>query len=165
MKVPLIAPLAAVLVSLAACEQKSPPVVSSAPPSSTPAELSETPGNSSELSSSVTTEQPTAETSPTPSTEAAANNRPVFHSETATQAANQYLNSYSALHNDVDKAPKAPLGNPDGITSNLQATLQQLARDNAELQNQQREVDRQLTPDEKKRLRQYQKNLEQPAQE
>jgi hypothetical protein len=42
---------------------------------------------------------------------------------------------------------------------------QKLARDNAELANRQKEVESQLTPNERKILRQYQKSLEQAGQD
>jgi len=166
MKVLLSAPFAALLFFFSACEQKSPPVASSSPrPSSIPTQTAEAPDYSGVTSNSLAEVSPQDQATPSASPSVAATNRPVFHSEAATQVANQYLNSYIALRNSIDNAPKVPLGNPEAITSTLQTTLQQLARNNAELQNQQREVDRQLTPDEKKRLLQYQKSLEQGGQE
>src|SRR5271165_6850021 len=164
MKIPLIASLAAVSLFFAACEQKSPGTAASSPSSSapTPAGAAEPPDNSAVSSSSLAAEQPAAEASATPSTNVASTNRPVFHSEAATQAANQYLDSYSALTSAVNNAPKPPQGgNPEAVMSSLQNTLQEIGRHTAELQNQQQEVDRQLTPDEKKRLLQYQKSLQQ----
>jgi uncharacterized phage infection (PIP) family protein YhgE len=91
--------------------------------------------------------------------------RPVFKSEAATQAANQYLDSYAAVINDVNAAPPTRTTDPQTGLNNVKSQLEKLSRDSAELANQQSEVQRQLTPDEQKRLRQYQKNLEQQGQE
>jgi hypothetical protein len=89
----------------------------------------------------------------------------VFKSEAATQAANQFLDSYATVINDVNAAPPTRATDPQSGLNNVRSQLQKLARDSAELENQQREVQRQLTPDERKRLRQYQKSLEQQGQE
>jgi hypothetical protein len=167
MKIPLTLSLAAICLFFAACEEKSPGIAASSPSSSTPtpAEAAEPPDNSAGSSSALVAEKPAAEASAAPSANAASTSRPVFHSEAATQAANQYLDSYSALVSAVNNAPKPPQGgSPEAVLSTLQSTLQEIGRHNTEYQNQQREVDRQLTPDEKKRLLQYQKSLEQGGQ-
>ena len=91
--------------------------------------------------------------------------RPVFKSEAATQAANQYLDSYASLLNDLNAAPHPPAGNPEAMMSSVRTYTQKFARDSADLANRQRQVDSQLSPEERKRLRQYQKSLEQAGQE
>jgi hypothetical protein len=171
MKIPLIAPFAAVSLLLAACGQKSSQVTSSVPASSsTPSEsmLPEAtqPADNSETvsSSSATNADATKAGSPESQTTTSVP-RPVFKSEAATQAANQYLDTYSAVLSDINAAPATRTTDPETGLNNVKSQLQKLGRDSAALANQQREVDRQLTPDEKKRLGQYQKNLEQPAQD
>jgi hypothetical protein len=121
------------------------------PDATEPVESSETVSSSSAANADATkpeTSQSQNTTSPP---------RPVFKSEAATQAANQYLDTYAAVVNDINAAP--PTRNTDPATglSNVKSQLQKLGSDTAALANQQREVERQLTPDERKRLRQYQK--------
>jgi hypothetical protein len=168
MKIRPIAPFAVVTVFLGACEQRSAQITSSSPtPSSTPAvaaaaELSD----SSEASSApLAATSPSAEASAASTQSAAPNPRPVFKTEAATQAANQYLDSYSALLNDINAAPGPRNTDPQTGLNNVKAQLQKLGRDNAELANRQKEVERQLNPEERKRLRQYQKSLEQAGQD
>jgi hypothetical protein len=67
--------------------------------------------------------------------------------------------------NDVSAAPPTRTTDPETGLNNVKSQLQKLSRDSAALASQQREVERQLTPEERKRLRQYQKNLEQAGQE
>jgi hypothetical protein len=165
MKVSLFAPLAIVWFFFTACQQKAPQVSSSSPPSSTPVEVAEAPDKYAGSSPSLAAESPSAEASSSPSTNAASTSLPVFHSEAATKAASQYLSSYNALLSAVNNPPKAPTGNPEALMSNLQSTLQEIGRHTTELRNQKQEVDRQLTPEEKMRLRQYQKSLDQAGQE
>jgi hypothetical protein len=171
MKIPLIAPFAAVSLFLAACGQKSSEVTASAPaPSATasesmlpeatqPVDNSETVSSSSATNADATKPESSEPQSPTSPP------RPVFKSEAATQAANQYLDTYAAVVNDINAAPPTRTTDPEVGLNNVKSQLQKLGRDSAALANQQREVERQLTPDEKKRLRQYQKSLEQPQQE
>ena len=164
MKSPLIAPLASVLLLFAACEQKSAQVTSSAPPpSQTPAEATETPDNLAMSPSSSEEASPTAEATISPSATGTSNRQPVFRNEAATQAANQYLNSYKTILNDVTAAPRThPAISTDPIAAieGAENQLRKLGQDTAQLENRQQEVDQQLTPDEKKRLLQYQKNFE-----
>ena len=167
MKIRLITPFAVVTVFLGACEQRSAQITSSSPaPSSTPAVGAAESSDSSEASSAPLAAASSSAEAPTASTQSAAPNpRPVFKSEAATQAANEYLDSYSALLNDINAAPGPRNTDPQTGLNNVKAQLQKIARDNAELANRQREVERQLTPEERKRLRQYQKSLEQAGQD
>ena len=170
MKALLIAPFA-VSVFLSACGQKPSEITSSVPaPSSTAAESSpaESMGASEasdEGSSAFAADSPATEAA-TPAPESGTSiPRPVFKTEAATQAVNQYLDTYTAVLNDINAAPGTRATDPETGLNNVINQLQQLGRDNAALANQQREVERQLTPDERKRLRQYQNSLQQPAQE
>ena len=171
MKVHLIAPFAAVSLFLAACGQKSSDVTASAPaPSSTPSEATlpeatQPVENSETVSSSSATNVDVTKPESSQSESTTAPPRPVFKSEAATQAANQYLDTYATVLNDINAAPPTRTTDPEAGLNNVKAQLQKFGRDSAALANQQREVERQLTPDERKRLRQYQKSLEQPAQE
>jgi hypothetical protein len=166
MKIPLIAPFAAVSLFLAACGQKSSQITSSSPrPSAKPSEAVEAPDYSGVAFNSVAEASGEEQTTPTPAASAASGVRPVFKSEAATQAANQYLDSYAAVLNDVSAAPPTRTTDPETGLNNVKSQLQKLGRDSAELANQQREIQRQLTPDERKRLRQYQKNLEHGTQD
>jgi len=171
MKIPLIAPFASVALFLTACGQKPSEVTTSVPrtastpsdsmlPSATePVESSETVSSSSATNADATKpESAQAQNATSPP-------RPVFKSEAATQAANQYLDTYASLVNEINTAPSVRTTDPETGLNNVKAQLQKLGRDTAALANQQREVERQLTPDERKRLRQYQKSLEQPQQE
>jgi hypothetical protein len=161
MKTHLMAPFAVVTVFLGACEQRSAQITSSSPPpSSTPAVAAESSDNSEASSSSLAAATPSAEASVPSPQSASPNPRPVFKTEAATQAANQYLDSYSAVLNDINARPPTRDTDPQTGLNNVKAQLQKIARDNAELANRQREVERQLTPEERKRLRQYQKSLE-----
>lgn len=167
MKISLIAPFAVVSLLFAACEQKSAHITSSSPSAaSTPSESTlsgpaELPENSEAPRFSLVEASPTAEASAALSESVTSNPRPVFSSEAATQAANQYLDSYNALRNDVNVAPKPPPANLEAGLSELRSYAQKLARETAEFENQKRQVDSQLTPDERKRLQQYQKSLDQ----
>ena len=166
MKVILIAPLAFVSAFFVACEQKSTQTTSSTPtPSSAALQAAETPDYSGVSSPSVAEASPQEQVAPAPSPSATPGVRPVFKSEAATQAANQYLDSYGAVMNDLNATPQPPIGNPEATMSYFRTYTQKLARDNAELANRQRQVESQLTPNERKLLRQYQKSLEQQAQD
>lgn len=171
MKTPLIAPLAAVSLFLAACGQKSSEVTASLPASSpAPGESSLAASSEPSENAEATPSSLAADSSTTDASAAQPRNvtsvpRPVFNSEAATQAANQYLDSYAAMINDINAAPPTRVTDPETGLNNVKSQLQKLGRDSAQLASQQREVERQLTPDERKRLRQYQKNLEQAGQE
>jgi hypothetical protein len=170
MKTPLIAPIAIVLLLLAACEQKSAQITSSSPPAPTPApaEAVGTPDYSGVASSSVADASPPAEASNSPSTTGTANARPVFRNEDATQAANQYLDSYDTVLNDVAAVPgtrsSIPTNDPKAAIEAAMAQARKVGQDTQALASQQKQVNRLLTPDEKKRLREYQKSLEQGEQ-
>jgi hypothetical protein len=166
MKLILIAPLAVVSTFFVACEQKSNRAISSIPaPTLTPSEAAEASDYSGVTSPSVAETSPQEQVAPSPSASATPGVRPTFKSEAATQAANQYLDSYGALINDLNATPQPPIGNPEATMSYFRTYTQKLARDNAELANRQKEVESQLTPNERKLLRQYQKSLEQPGQD
>ena len=168
MKTPLIAPIAIVLLLLAACEQKSAQITSSSPPAPAPAEAVETPDYSGVASSSVAEASPTAEASNSPSTNGTANARPVFRNEDATQAANQYLDSYDTVLNDVTGVPgtrsSIPTNDPKAAIEAAMVQARKVGQDTQALANQQKQVNRLLTPDEKKRLHEYQKSLQQGEQ-
>ena len=169
MKIPLIAPLSVVLLFFAACQQKSAQISSSPPapsaPSLTPSEAAEASDYSGVTSSSVAEASSEEQAAPSPSSNAASDARPVFKSEEATQAAGQYLDSYGAVINDLNATAQPPTESSEAIMSYFRTYTQKLARDNAELANRQRQVESQLNPVERKRLRQFQKNLEQQGQE
>ena len=135
MKMRLIAPFAVVTVFLGACEQRSAQITSSSPaPSSTPAVAAADSLDSSEApSSSLASSSPSAEASAPSSQSATSNPRPVFKSEAATQAANQYLDSYGALLNDINATPGPRNTDPQTGLNNVKAQLQKLGRDGAEL--------------------------------
>jgi hypothetical protein len=166
MKIPLIAPFAVVLLFFAACEQKSAHISSSTPvPSLTPSGAAQASDYSGVTSSSVAEASSEEQANPSPSSSAASDPRPVFKSEEATQAASQYLDSYEALISDLNATAQPPAESPEATMSYFRAYTQKLARDNAELANRQRQVESQLNAVERRRLRQYQKNLEQQGQE
>jgi hypothetical protein len=166
MKIPLIAPFAVVLLFFGACEQKSARISSSTPaPSLTPSGAAEAPDYSGVTSSSVAEASSEEQANPSPSSSAASDPRPVFKSEEATQAASQYLDSYEALISDLNATAQPPAESPEATMSYFRAYTQKLARDSAELANRQRQVESQLNAVERRRLRQYQKNLEQQGQE
>ena len=162
MKSPLIAPCAIVLLLFAACQQKSAQITSSSPPPRpAPTEATEPPDYSGVTSSSAESSA-TPEADVSPSMSGTSNPRPVFRNEAATQAANQYLESYNRVVNDVSAAPGTRPAIPTDPKAAVEAAkdlARKVGQDTAALANQQREVNRLLTPDEKKRLREYQKNL------
>ena len=165
MKINLIARFALISLCVAACEQKSAQVTSSrSSPSSRPSESAEVSDFSGVSTSSVAEASVPEQAAPSPSAAATAA-RPVFKSEAATQAANQYLDSYANLLNDLNATPHPPAGNSEAMMSYLRTYTQKVARDSADLTNRQRQADSQLNPEERKRLRQYQKSLEQAGQE
>ena len=165
MKLSLIAPFAVASLALAACQQKSAQITSSSPtPPATSTQTAQAPDFSGITSPSV------AEASPAPAassavSESASPTRPVFKSEAATEVANQYLDSYQSVIQDLNETSSSrPVAPPGGIYD-VRPYLQKLARDTAALANQQNQVDAKLSPEEKKRLRQYQKSVEQAGQE
>jgi hypothetical protein len=165
MKIFLITPLAIASLFFEACEQKPARITSSSPaPSSTSTQAAEAPDYSGLTSSSAAEAVPSPEASSSAS-QSASPAGPVFKSEAATEAANQYLNSYQAVIKDLNEVPPSRPVSPPGGILDVRPSLQKLARDTAALVNQQKQVDGQLTPEEKKRLRQYQKSLDQGAQD
>ena len=166
-KINFIVPFALISLCVAACEQKSVHVNStSSPPSSRPSESAEVSDFSGISTSSVAEASMPEQAAPAPPPSAGATDaRPVFKSEAATQAANQYLDSYANLLNDLNATPHPPAGNSEAMMSYLRTYTQKVARDSADLTNRQRQADSQLNPEERKRLRQYQKSLEQAGQD
>jgi hypothetical protein len=173
MKSPLIAAFAVVSLFFAACGKKSTEInSSSSSPPLNPRYVAEDPSNDSTASpssspSSLADESQQEQATPSPSPSAAIG-RPVFKSQSATQAANQYLDSYNAVRNDLTAAPGTRPSiptDPKAAMEAIQGQLQKIGRDTRELANQQKQVDGLLTPDEKKRLSEYQKSLEQTPQD
>jgi hypothetical protein len=165
MKIPLIAPLAVVSLFFAACGHKSTQITSSSPaPSPTSLEAEEPQDNSAVSSSLVAEESPKEQAVPSPSP-SGSSGRPVFKSKATTQLANQYLDSYQTLVNDLNTVSTPPPGDLEASMSYLKSYTQKLARDSAVMENQKRQVQSQLSPDERKRLLQYKKSLEQVQQE
>jgi hypothetical protein len=166
MKILLIVPCAVVSLFVAACEQKSAQITSSSPaPSSTSTQVAEAPDYSGLTSPSVAESSPVSQVASSPSPNASAGGL-VFKTEAATQAANKYLDNYEALIRDVNEVPPVrPVPPQPGAILDVRPYLQKLVRDSAELANQQKQIDTQLTSEEKKRLRQYQKGVEQAAQD
>jgi len=169
MKSPLIAPFAIVSLLFAACEQKSAQITSSSPPSSpAPTVAADTPDNFAVSPSSSAEASATAEAAISPPTSGTSNPRPVFRNEAATEAANRYLNSYNTVLNDVTAAPGTRPAIPTDPRAALEAVMTQarkIGQDTRDVANQQKQVDRLLAPDEKKRLREYQRSLEQGSQD
>jgi hypothetical protein len=165
MKIPLTASLAVVLLFLAACEQKSAQVTTASSPSSMPTPASETPDYSAiSPASSVESSSQEQAAGPAPSMSPASSGRPVFKNEVATKVANDYLDKYQTFLNDMNA--QAPPAIPDMQTAvnNANNALQKIAQDSVELANQERQVQRELTQDERRRLRQYQTSLERGGQ-
>ena len=173
MKNPLIAALAVVSLFFAACEKKSTEInSSSSSPPLNPRYVAEDPSNDSTVSpssspSSLADESPQEQATPSPSPSPSIG-RLVFKSQAANQAAKQYLDSYNRVRNDVT----ADLGthpvnptDPRAAIEGIRGQLQKIGRDTKQLENQQKQVESLLTPEEKKRFREYQKSLEQPAQD
>jgi hypothetical protein len=165
MKSPLIAALAVVLFFFAACGKKSTEITSStSSPPLNPRYVAEDPSNDSiESPSSVVDQSPQEQAIPSPSP-SASTGRPVFKSEAATQVANQYLNSYQTLITDLNAKQPSPTS-PEASLNDALTAARKIARDASELTNQNKQVQSQLTAEEKKRLRQYQKSLEQTGQD
>ncbi len=164
MKILLIAPFAIASLLFAACEQKSAQITSSSPAPSSTSTQAAAPDYSGVTSPSDAEAAP----SPVASSSASQSASPaglVFKSEAATEAASNYLNSYQAVIQDLNEVPASRPVPPPGGIYDVRPSLQKLARDTAALANQQKQVDAQLNPEEKRRLRQYQKNLAQPGQE
>ena len=164
MKNPLIASCTAASLLFAACEQK-PAQISFASPTPSPfsGEVVRDPYTPATSSSSSTERVVTTESAPSPSASASSKGELAFKSEAATQAASDYLNGYNTLLNDANARPATRDTDPETGLNNVKAQLQNLSRDTAQLANQQRQVQQQLTPDEIKRLVQCRKNLEKTA--
>jgi hypothetical protein len=160
-----IALFVVVLLFFAACEKKSARITSS-DPSPNPTEVADTPDNSTVSPSSLAGESQQEQPTPSPSP-SASSGRPVFKSQAATKAANEYLDSYNTVRNDLTAAPGTRPEHPTDPKAAIEAAraqLQKIGRDTRELANQQKQVDGLLSPDEKKRLQEYQKSLEQTPQ-
>jgi hypothetical protein len=163
MKISRIAPFVLISICIAACGQKSDSVSSSTTtPSSEPATTPETSSGSSAPTFLRWTSEH-AQSTPSPS-KSVADSRPTFRSEVANQRAEQYLKSYQAVLEDLN-APAAPPANPDVSMNNALSAVRKLARDTQEFANQQKEIRQALVPDERKRLLEYQRSLEQSRRE
>jgi hypothetical protein len=169
MKNPLIAALAVVSLFFAACGKKSTEnTSSSSSPPLNPRYVAEDPSNDSTVSpSSLADESQQEQATPSPSP-TASSGQLVFKSQAANKAAKQYLDTYNRVRNDV----AADLGthpvnptDPRAAIEGIRGQLQKIGRDTKELANQQKQVESLLAPEEKKRFREYQKSLEQPAQD
>ena len=168
MKRPLIAPLVIGSLLFAACQQKSAQITSSSSPRPAPTEAAEAPDYSGVTSSSSADASPTAEADTSASASETSNPRPVFRNEAATQAAKQYLDSYNRLVNDVTAVPGTRPAIPTDPKAAIEAALSQarkVGQDSQVLAEQQKQVNKLLTPDELKRLREYQKSLQQAGQD
>jgi hypothetical protein len=161
MKISRIVPFVLISICLAACEQKS-GSVSSSPTTPEPASTPEaSSGSSAPTFLRWTSEH--AQSTPSPS-QSVANSRPAFRSEVANQRAEQYLKSYQAVLEDLN-APAAQPASPDVSMNNALSAVRKLARDTQEFANQQKEIRQALVPDERKRLLEYQRSLEQQRRE
>jgi hypothetical protein len=161
MKISRIVPF--VLISICLAEQKSDSVSSS---TTTPSSESATTPEASSSSSAPTFLRWTSEhaqSTPSPSI-SVTNTRPAFRSEVANQRAEQYLKSYQAVLEDLN-APAAQPASPDVSMNNALSAVRKLARDTQEFANQQKEIRQALVPDERKRLLEYQRSLEQQRRE
>src|SRR6202158_952320 len=106
MKIPLIATIAIGSLLFAACEQKSALVTSSSPSPTPPLAPAEAVARHySAVSPSSVAEASASAEDASPSSSGTSNSRPVFRNEDATQAANQYLDSYNTVLNDVTGVP------------------------------------------------------------
>jgi len=164
MKTLLIAPLVSVSLFFAGCGKEPVQITSeSSTPSPSPEAIAPGQQTSATSYSAVSKTAITSETAPTPSPSAPAKGGLVFKTAAATQAASAYLNAYNTLISDTNAT--SPRGGVDAETakSNAMASLQKIARDTAELTNQEKQVQQTLTPDEVQRLMQYRKNLEEAA--
>jgi hypothetical protein len=163
MKIPRIAPFVLISICLAACEQKSDSVSSSpTTPSSEPATTAEASSSSSAPTFLRWTSEH-AQSTPSPS-KSVTNTRPAFRSEDANQRAEQYLKSYQAVLEDLN-AQAPPPANSEVSMNNALGAVRKLGRDAQELANQQKQMRQALAPDERKRLLEYQRGLEQSRQD
>jgi hypothetical protein len=165
MKIRLIALTASVSLFVAGCGKEPAQITSeSSIPSPSPEAMLPGSQTSSTSYSSRSETAVTSETAPTPSSGGTSKSELTFRTEAATKAANQYLNAYSTLINDIN-ARTSPRGtDPETAISNAMAQLQKIARDTAEVTEQQNQVQQALTPDEVQRLLRYRKSLEEGAQ-
>ena len=163
MKISRIAPFILISICLAACEQKSGSVSSS--PTTPSSETATTPEASSSSSgpSFLRWTSEHAQSDPSPS-KSVTNTRPAFRGEVANQRADQYLKSYQAVLDDAN-AQAPPPANPEVSMNNGLSAVRKLARDTQEFANQQKQMRQALVPDERKRLLEYQRSLEQPRQD
>lgn len=161
MKTLLIALLATVSLFFTGCG-KEPARVTSESSTASPSPQSIVPGSNTSATSysSVSETAVTSETAPTPSAKMAL----AFKSEAATKAANEYLNAYSTLINDINARTVPGGADPETAMSNAMAQLQKITRDNAEVTKQENRVHQALTPEEVQRLLQYRRTLEESAQ-
>jgi hypothetical protein len=173
MKSSLIAAFAVFSLFFAACGKKPTETTSSSSsPPLNPRYVAEDPSNDSTASpssspSSLADESQQEQATPSPSPSASMG-RPVFKSQAATEAANQYLDSYNRVRNDLTGAPGTrPVipTDPKAAIEAVRSQLQKIGRDTTELANQQEQVNSLLSSDEKKRLKEYQKSQERTTQD
>jgi hypothetical protein len=155
MRTLLIAPLVSVSLFFAGCGKEPAQITSeSSTPSPSPALTSAT------SNSSVSQAAVTPETAPGPSASATAKSGLVFRNEAATKAASAYLNAYNTLLNDINAPTSSRDADSQTALNNALAQLKKIAQDNAEVTNQQNQVQQALAPDEIKRLLDYRKSME-----
>ena len=161
MKSLLVAAFPAVSLFLAGCGQEPAHNTSA---SSTPSPASEQVVRDANTEatpySSVSQAAMTPETAPSPSPSPTAL---AFKSKEAIQAASQYLQTYNTLLNDLNTKQTTKGMDPETAKSAAMDHLKKIGQDTLELQNQEGQVQKVLTPDEIKRLLQYRKNLEDAA--
>jgi hypothetical protein len=161
MKSLLIAIFPAVSLFFAGCGQESAQNTSvSSTPSPSPEQAVREANTEATPYSSVGQAAMTSNTAPSPSPSPTAL---AFKSKEATQAANQYLNTYNTLLNDLNAKATTKGMDPEAAKNAAMDHLKKVEQDTFELQNQERQVKQVLTPDEIKRLLQYRKGFEDAA--
>jgi hypothetical protein len=142
---------AAVSLLFVGCGQKATQITStSSTPSPSPKEIVREPDPLA-----------TPEIAPSPSQSITSKGGLVFETQAATQAADQYLETYKKLLNDINAPTSTKSTDPQTELGDIKAHLQRIAQDTTELANQESQVQRVLTPDELKRLMQYRETVEQ----
>jgi hypothetical protein len=151
MKSLLIGSFAAVSLLFVGCGQKTTQITStSSTPSPSPKEIVREPDPLA-----------TPEIAPSPSQSITSKGGLVFETQAATQAADQYLETYKKLLNDINAPASTKSTDPQTELGDIKTHLQRIAQDTTELANQESQVQRVLTPDELKRLMQYRETVEQ----
>ena len=164
MKILVTALFAGVSLFLAGCGKEPGQITSeTSTPSPSPVAVVPESGTSVTSQTSVSETGRTPESAINPSPSATAKNPLVFKTEAATKAASAYLTAYNTLLNDIN-APSGPRNaDPETALNNALAQLKKVTQDNAEVANQESQVQQALTQDEVKRLLDYRKSLEEAA--